>query len=392
MDNHFSKEDTKILKGFAMALMLMHHLWAFPERIAYDGLTCSIEIYDMTLIKYLGIFGRICVSIFMFLGGYGIYKSYEKKGFDLFARLKSLYLSYWKVFIIFIPIGFIFFSDQPIYCDTETICTVFSEFKLDECINNFLGISCTYNGEWWFFLSYIYAILTFPIIVKIMKNRPLASNLWIIVIYSILEANVFPALGKIEVLGTINNNFIYRSLFCQTTPSISCFWMGILMAKEDLLVKTIAKLKQQKALNPIVDIIVIVLTVYLRNTALGSSLDMIYVPILVICVSNLVSFKLLKFLGKGLKHVGNHSTTMWLTHSFLCYYFYPTAKLVVAPKNGFLSYLLLFFISFVLSFVLDDFYKFLSKHIKNIKPPTKLLKKFSKTNHATSKELVENTQ
>lgn len=31
-----SREDTKILKGIAVLLMLMHHLWTFPDRI-YGG-------------------------------------------------------------------------------------------------------------------------------------------------------------------------------------------------------------------------------------------------------------------------------------------------------------------------------------------------------------------
>lgn len=33
-DLFFSRIDTKIIKGLAIILMLMHHLWAFPERIA----------------------------------------------------------------------------------------------------------------------------------------------------------------------------------------------------------------------------------------------------------------------------------------------------------------------------------------------------------------------
>lgn len=33
MDDFYSRKDTKIIKGIAIVLMLMHHLWAFPERI-----------------------------------------------------------------------------------------------------------------------------------------------------------------------------------------------------------------------------------------------------------------------------------------------------------------------------------------------------------------------
>ena len=34
MNNYFSKEDTKVIKGITIILMMMHHLWAFPGRIS----------------------------------------------------------------------------------------------------------------------------------------------------------------------------------------------------------------------------------------------------------------------------------------------------------------------------------------------------------------------
>lgn len=34
MENYFTKEDTKVIKGIAIILMLTHHLWGFPDRIA----------------------------------------------------------------------------------------------------------------------------------------------------------------------------------------------------------------------------------------------------------------------------------------------------------------------------------------------------------------------
>ena len=37
MDRTFSRDDTKLMKGAAIVLMLMHHLWGFPGRIAGGG-------------------------------------------------------------------------------------------------------------------------------------------------------------------------------------------------------------------------------------------------------------------------------------------------------------------------------------------------------------------
>ena len=44
MNNYFSKEDTKVIKGITIILMMMHHLWAFPGRISGGELKYFFEI------------------------------------------------------------------------------------------------------------------------------------------------------------------------------------------------------------------------------------------------------------------------------------------------------------------------------------------------------------
>lgn len=46
MDNFLSREDTKILKAIAVILMLAHHLWAFPDRIAGGELKHLLSFRD----------------------------------------------------------------------------------------------------------------------------------------------------------------------------------------------------------------------------------------------------------------------------------------------------------------------------------------------------------
>ena len=76
----FTKQDTKIIKGAAICFMLFHHLFAFPERVT-EGTFVSLWYFNETnLAVCLGAFGRICVPIFTFLSGYGIYRSSLKSG------------------------------------------------------------------------------------------------------------------------------------------------------------------------------------------------------------------------------------------------------------------------------------------------------------------------
>lgn len=107
----FTREDTKLIKGAAVLLMLMHHLWGFPERIAGGELRTLFSVFGKSFILYVGVFGKICMSLFFFVSGYGMYKSSQNGEFNLLNKLKGLYLSYWKIFVIFIPLGFLFFRN-----------------------------------------------------------------------------------------------------------------------------------------------------------------------------------------------------------------------------------------------------------------------------------------
>ena len=102
----FTKDDTKLMKGFAILLMLAHHLWGFPDRLVSELPMTSITARGMEFAGYLGGYGKICVSLFLFLGGMGTYIWYEQNKTDWFGKIQKLYLSYWKVFFIFVPAGF----------------------------------------------------------------------------------------------------------------------------------------------------------------------------------------------------------------------------------------------------------------------------------------------
>lgn len=111
-------------------------------------------------------------------------------------------------------------------------------------LENFLTIKSTYNGEWWFLFTFIIAILTLPFMKKIIAKNCTSVNLFIIIVLAILTQRLFPALGNLESLGKMNDNYFYKVLFCQTGPNISCYWIGILFAKDDLLIKIKNNLKQ----------------------------------------------------------------------------------------------------------------------------------------------------
>lgn len=118
-------------------MMIVHHLWAFPARI--PGLALSNAEVQ------IGSAAKICVSIFMFLSGYGLYYTFANKGtVRVWHRIKNVYKRFWQVFFIFVPIGFVFLS-KP--------------FSIVEFFQNLFCLRFSYNQEWWFLGTYIELLL-----------------------------------------------------------------------------------------------------------------------------------------------------------------------------------------------------------------------------------------
>ena len=80
-ETYLKRNDTRILKGIAIIMMLAHHLWGFPDRVPNGGFSSNIMIFDTNIIQYIGDFGKFCVAFYMFLGGYGTYCNYKSGKF-----------------------------------------------------------------------------------------------------------------------------------------------------------------------------------------------------------------------------------------------------------------------------------------------------------------------
>lgn len=137
-----TKDYSEMVKGIAVLMMILHHLWGFPEKIP--------ELHLSHLEVQIGAACKICVSIFMFLSGYGLYYTFGKKGtIRVWHRVWNIYKRFWQVFFIFVPVGFLFLS-KP--------------FTLQEFLANLFCLKFSYNHEWWFLGTYIELLLVLPII------------------------------------------------------------------------------------------------------------------------------------------------------------------------------------------------------------------------------------
>lgn len=179
METTFTRTDTKVIKGVAVLLMLMHHLFYFPDNRPY-----SMPEVRQTLPNFmgqgletmLGIFGVICVPIFFFLAGYGLYLQTRRDGFRLEKRILAVYTQYWKIFFIFIPIGFLFFRHQSDYCKAMAYCHVFEQRGMQELFSALFCLKTPYNYEWWFLRGYVVFLVLGYVYLRLTEK---IRNFWV---------------------------------------------------------------------------------------------------------------------------------------------------------------------------------------------------------------------
>ena len=363
----FTKENTKQIKGIAILLMLAHHLLAFPGHVPY-GVTIQTSFYlsGMELTELIGGFGKICVSIYMFMGGYGLYKRYvsciannvECNRFG--SDVVKLYKAYWKVFLIFVPIAFLFFGNQGQYCADIASCTRYDVWVLKDFFQNFFGLSRSYNSEWWFFWSYLLALFQGYVFIELFRNK---KNLYLefatVIIWIILLMNVFPLLPFEEGYHILWENTWYNEIFLgsEYTP---VFFVGIIFAKYDIFASWNGYLSELKKTERVaIALIGAGLIVYVRQFFLKVDFEVVIVPIFVfICY---VFVQETGFLKRPLEFLGAHSTNIWLIHTFLCFYFGAVAKFIFGFNNAVIAYAILLLLSIGSSILVELIWKWIGK-------------------------------
>ncbi|MEH1768021.1 acyltransferase family protein [Nostoc sp.] len=296
----FTKEKTNIAKGVAICLMFVHHLFFFKNRLINGNTYFPIfPLFNAEVA--LGDFGSICVYIFLFLSGYGMFLGYVKAQTSsiIYAlkKLKDFYLTYWLYFIIFVPIGIIFFKNVTLWNSDEIRYLAEPHILL----KGFLGLSSRYNQEWWFVRLFIAILILSPIYIKLTEKNPI-----LIASISLLVFSYHSWLDNyINII--ININF--------------CFWqisfaLGMLCAKINFFEsKIIEKLDRSRTW-----VIVLILSLcFLIYPILKANYEFLLVPFFIYASVGVIS--ILK-LSQVFSYLGQYSFPLWLVHSFFCYYYF----------------------------------------------------------------------
>lgn len=332
-DKYISKSNSLIIKGIAIIMMIVHHLFGFSDRINEEYISIY-KLEGMPIEYFTGIIGKCCVSIFLFIGGYGLYRTHQNnvEYYSIFKRIYKMYLNYWIVFIVFVPIGLI-------------INKINLEFK--DLFLNFIGISSSINKEWWFFICYVVLVFLYPVIIKIVesynKYYVLIGSFFIFCISSVIIVILYRVkLTQFEIIFNIMNmQFIFIS--------------GIIICKYKIFDKINECITNNWIYIPIFILSVVLLFIFPIKTLIYS----IVTPILV--------FVLVKLIKRStiLKILGKHSGNIWMSHTFFCYYYFQS--IIFIPRYSILIAIWTILLSLISSILLNKIKNILLRCLNRVR-------------------------
>lgn len=351
----FTKEHTMQMKGIAIIILLFHHCFLNAQRwatVPYEKLATtkgwgyyqiSFTPFSSHTIQYLASFSKICVAMFVFMTGYGMWVSYESQ------KKKTTMSNYIKKRMVTLMTGFliIFVVTEILAIPTGRFIEVYGhDFRsVVYMIIDALGLAKLLGTPlfcltWWYMSLAIVLIMIFPFVHSIMGKYQ-----WIVVVASIIVP---------RACGFGQSTDLFRYLLAYT--------LGMYFAQHDLLVRIKEKFMEQnvagKLLSLIVSLIGLAVIIKCRQNAwIGwKYLDFWdgFAAMYVIVISYIYILNG-KWIVKGLGFLGKHSMNIFLIHSFYRDVFFH--EFTYSFYYAWLDYIVLMAISLVTSIVLEWFKK-----------------------------------
>ena len=351
----FTKEHTMQMKGIAIIILLFHHCFLNAQRwatVPYEKLATtkgwgyypiSFAPFSSHTIQYLASFSKICVAMFVFMTGYGMWVSYESQ------KKKTTMSNYIKKRMVTLMTGFliIFVVTEILAIPTGRFIEVYGhDFRsVVYMIIDALGLAKLLGTPlfcltWWYMSLAIVLIMIFPFVHSIMEKYQ-----WVVVVASIIVP---------RACGFGQSTDLFRYLLAYT--------LGMYFAQHDLLARIKEKFMEQnvagKLLSLIVSLIGLAVIIKCRQNAwIGwKYLDFWdgFAAMYVI-VNSYIYILNVKWIVKGLGFLGKHSMNIFLIHSFYRDVFFH--EFTYSFYYAWLDYIVLMAISLVTSIVLEWFKK-----------------------------------
>lgn len=314
-------------------MMLCLHLFNRDFEGLFEPL---IFIGNVPLSYYISLFCDVCVPIFAFVSGYGLFfkfqqasTSYQKSNL---IRIGRLYINYWIILILFVIILGLFLSRFDYLGD------------VDKFLLNFTAIKTSYNGAWWFLTIYILFVLSssfwFNLLLRINRYIYLFILFFLYVVgfyFRVYDTHNFESVF-LDWLHT------YASLYFCTLLQ---FMLGAFVLHFNIHSKISNKSQKLIHKNYIILFVILGLIVIhglIPNLFFAPFFGLVF--ILLYCQLNLN-----KYVQHLIDFFTPHATNMWLIHMF--FYLIYFEKFIYTFKYVFLIYIVLVGASVLSSYIVN---------------------------------------
>ena len=317
-----TKDDSKLLKGIAILLMLGLHLYNRTDTVGYY--TSLITINNNSLVYYISFLFDACVPIYCFCAGYAAYINKDRK-----ANLSKILINYWIILVITSIVGMIF--------NHETIPGSFTDF-----LGSLFLYDIHYVGAWWFIQTYVLLTISSKYIIKLIdKIKPILFTFIVLIIYCI--SYYFRIMNSVSTSIYIINIVISALVLYGT--SLLPYVYGIYFSKYHMTTKIRDINIKHKNLFACS---LIVLCIVLHNI-IKSMFVAPFIALIFICSIILIDFN--KYIKNIFIYFGNHSTNIWLVH--MQFYMIFFKDLVFCTDTVIGCFIILIVLSLISSYIIN---------------------------------------
>ena len=286
----FSPRETNVVKGVAVCMLLAHHLFLCRTQNYVWLLPMAAEILESEIMS-------ACVPVFLLLSGMGLTYSYEKKKTsDIFFSLRhtwKLMLSFWFIFILFVPLG-LAFAHNPI----SVYGTGWAGFK--NALIDFLGFAAqwntpTMNTSWWYMSALIPLYLVFPLLYRLAR----------------------PCKGILLLLIGLSRIYFIEIVALQWWIA---FLIGIVLAQNKVPESIMGFAKERPILSRVFALVVFGLC-FLRSYGENPHYSVLFA--LSVWAFAMLWLTHFPFLGNALAFLGKHAGNIYYFHVFIYLHYFP---------------------------------------------------------------------
>lgn len=289
-----TRRQSQMMKGVAILLMIFLHLFNQECNVA---LCRNLLFIDGTPFVFILSRATNPVAFFLILGGYGLYRVYEKGDRHRWMRLAKLMIHYWIILVIFVSIGhFIRPSAYP-----------GSFFKI---LSNITGYQTTYNGEMWFLLPYMILSACSKHLFDFLKRFRART---------VIVVTLFIHIGTCYCISRYGFSFLYSNYWAYDPLLVFHllfnFCLGAMLARSNFFERLSAVVKKNSYTHTLAFLGLIMLVAI----SCVFKYNYFYAFGIITC---LLFIKIPSWINIILGKLGDQSMNMWMIHSWFCYYLF----------------------------------------------------------------------